>query len=57
LRVREPADPSKVASPYVKMPPSRATSQYPPPLGVGAIPATGAFRASDPAEPWKAASP
>jgi hypothetical protein len=39
----EPVDPKKVASPKLKMPPSDATSQYPSPDGVAAIPTIGAL--------------
>src|SRR5438270_840181 len=45
------ADPSNVPSPKVKIPPSRATSQYPWPDGVVAMPTIGWLRrvpASDP---------
>ena len=38
-----PAEPSKPASPKVKMPPSAATSQYPLPSGVAAMPTIGAL--------------
>jgi len=40
-------DPSKAASPSAKMPPSAATTQYPSPSGVAAVPTTGATR------PWR----
>ena len=50
----EPANP---ASPKAKMPPSDATSQYPPPVGVAAIPTIGLFSCIDPVEPRKGASP
>ncbi len=33
------------------MPPSEATSQYPPPSGVAAIPTIGLFNGMAPAEP------
>ena len=39
------------------MPPSEATSQYPPPSGVAAMPTIGLFSAILPADPRKAASP
>ena len=39
------------------MPPSEATSQYPPPSWVAAMPTTGALSAREPAEPEKRASP
>ena len=44
-------EPKKRASPYVKMPPSEATSQYPLELGVSAMPTTGAFSGVPPALP------
>ncbi len=39
------------------MPPSEATSQYPPPSGVGVIPTMGLLRVIPPVEPWNEASP
>jgi hypothetical protein len=39
------------------MPPSEATSQYPLPLGVVAMPTIGRLRRRLPVEPWNAASP
>ena len=39
------------------MPPSDATSQYPPPSEVAAMPTMGALRGLPPMEPRKAASP
>jgi hypothetical protein len=39
------------------MPPSEATSQYPPPVGIVAIPTTGASKGLPPMEPSKAALP
>ncbi len=41
----------------MKIPPSEATSQYPPPSGVAAIPTMGWLRCWPPSDPWKAASP
>ena len=52
-----PIDPWKAASPKLKMPPSEATSQYPSPLGVAAMPTIGLLSGLPPIEPWKAASP
>ncbi len=49
--------PKKCASPYEKIPPSEATSQYPPPSGVDAIPTTGLFSTMLPVLPKKVASP
>src|ERR1700722_2948252 len=46
-----PAEPWKVASPYVKMPPSLATSQYPPPSFVVAMPTMGLFSGRPPSDP------
>ena len=39
------------------MPPSEATSQYPPPSGVTAMPTMGLFRRMLPVLPWNCASP
>ena len=39
------------------MPPSEATSQYPSPSGVAAMPTIGLFSGWPPIDPWKAASP
>ena len=39
------------------MPPSEATSQYPPPSGVAAMPTIGLLSAMPPADPKNAASP
>ena len=44
LSLIEPAEPKKVASPKLKMPPSDAAIQYPAPLGVAAMPMMGLFR-------------
>src|SRR5205823_5099306 len=52
-----PVAPAKTASPKPKIPPSEATSQYPCPLGVGAMPTMGWFRWMPPVEPWNTASP
>ena len=46
-----------MASPKLKMPPSEATSQYPPPSGVAAMPTIGAFSGLPPCDPKKPASP
>ena len=51
------ADPSKAAVPKLKMPPSAATSQYPPPPGPGAMPSMGSLSRMEPVEPSKDASP
>ncbi len=45
------------ASPKAKTPPSAATSRYPPPVRVGAIPTTGWFSRMSPVDPWNGASP
>ena len=50
-------EPTNAASPNAKMPPSLATSQYPPPSDVAAMPTIGALRWSPPVEPSKAALP
>ncbi len=39
------------------MPPSDATSQYPPWLAVGVMPTTGRWSLRFPVEPWKVAEP
>ena len=39
------------------MPPSDATSQYPPPSGVGAMPTIGLLSGMPPVEPQNGASP
>ncbi len=57
LRRMSPVEPRKDASPKLKMPPSDATSQYPAPDGVAAMPTMGWLRRSAPVEPRKAASP
>ena len=46
-----PVDPKKPASPKVKIPPSLATSQYPLPSDVAAIPTMGLLSLIDPVEP------
>ena len=56
LRRMLPVLPRNGAS-KLKMPPSAATSQYPPVAGSAAMPTTGRFRRVCPVEPWKAASP
>src|SRR2546426_945853 len=45
------------ASPYANTPPSAAASQEPLPVAVAAIPTTGAWRESVPADPMNGASP
>ena len=57
LRVSDPVEPWKAASPKANTPPSDPTSQYPPSSGVAAMPTTGALRWMFPAEPKKAALP
>src|SRR5664280_847183 len=57
LRVTPPVDPWNTASPREKIPPSDATSQYPPPSGVAAIPTIGWLSLKAPVDPWNAASP
>ena len=52
-----PIDPKNCAAPKAKMPPSDATSQYPPPWGMAAIPTIGAARAVAPMDPKNCASP
>src|SRR5581483_2303471 len=51
------AEPRNGASPKAKMPPSDATSQYPFPDGVAAIPTIGLLRLIAPVEPKNLASP
>jgi hypothetical protein len=46
-----------VASPKAKMPPSEATSQYPLPVGVAAMPTSGRARSVPPVDPRNGASP
>src|SRR5450756_1500994 len=48
-----PIDPKKLASPYVKMPPSVASVQYPPPSGVLDMPTIGAFRPTSVSKPTR----
>ena len=43
LRLMPPADPKNPADPKLKMPPSDATSQYPPSLPLCAMPTMGLF--------------
>ena len=52
-----PVDPENAAFPKAKIPPSEATSQYPPPSGVAAIPTMGLLSEMAPVEPKKPASP
>ncbi len=52
-----PREPKKPASPKSKMPPSEATSQYPPPSGLAAMPTIGALSGVPPMEPKKPAFP
>ena len=47
---------AKAALPREKTPPSDATSQYPPPSDMAAMPTMGALSALPPID-WKAASP
>ena len=49
-----PVDPWKGAL-KLKIPPSEATSQYPPVVGSAAIPTMGLFRCMAPVDPWKGA--
>src|SRR5437867_11320390 len=49
--VEPPLEPRKGASPKAKIPPSAATSQYPAPLGVAAIPTTARARPAARAPP------
>ena len=44
-------EPWKAASPKLKIPPSEATSQYPSPSAVAAMPTIGLFRGWPPMEP------
>jgi hypothetical protein len=52
-----PVEPRKRASPKEKIPPSEATSQYPLPDGVAAMPTMGRLRRMAPVEPKNLASP
>ena len=52
-----PIEPENRASPKAKMPPSAATSQYPPPVAVAAMPTTGWDRSRAEASPAAGASP
>ena len=52
-----PIEPKNVASPNANTPPSDATSQYPLPSGVAAMPTTGRLRRMPPVEPKNVASP
>ena len=52
-----PVDPKKAASPKAKIPPSDATSQYPLPDAVEAMPTIGLFSLMAPVDPKKPASP
>ena len=52
-----PVDPKNAASPKANTPPSRATSQYPLPVGVAAMPTIGWLSRMPPVEPKKAALP
>ena len=51
----DPVEPKNPASPKAKMPPSEATSQYPPLSGVAAMATIGLFSLIDPVEPKNAA--
>src|SRR2546422_10786450 len=55
LSVIDPVEPKKPAFPKAKMPPSEATSQYPPLSGVAAMPTIGLLSLIDPVEPKNAA--
>ncbi len=57
LRRSAPVDPKKRASPKLKIPPSPATSQYPLPDGVAAMPTIGAFSGRPCIDPKKCAFP
>src|SRR5579871_3948172 len=57
LSFRPPVDPRNVASPKAKMPPSDATSQYPPPSADAAMLTMGRLSFSAPAEPKNADAP
>ena len=57
LRPLPGMEPWKPASPKAKMPPSEATSQYPPRSAVGVMPTTGRWRCIEPVEPWNWADP
>src|SRR3954453_2173492 len=52
-----PVDPWNRASPKLKMPPSDATIQYPPQVGVGDIPTIGLLSGVPPIEPRNGALP
>src|SRR2546422_7846591 len=49
----DPVEPWNAASPKEKTPPSEATSQYPLPVGVAAIPTIGLLSGVPPMEPKK----
>ena len=51
LSLMEPVEPKNGASPKAKMPPSLATSQYPFPLGLDAIPVMGLLSFNEPVDP------
>src|SRR5688572_18061440 len=63
LSLMAPVEPKNLASPKEKMPPSRATSQYPLPVGVAAMPTIGwasalpAIEPKLPASPWAYTEP
>ncbi len=51
FRVSLPVDPWNRAEPKAKIPPSEATSQYPPPVGAAAMPTIGRLSGLPPMEP------
>ena len=57
LRCVAPVEPKKPAFPKEKMPPSEATSQYPPPSGVEATVTMGLFSLNLPVDPKNWALP
>src|SRR3954453_8867908 len=57
VRRMAPADPRKRASPKAKIPPSEETSQYPLPVGVGAISTIGVLRSKEAVDPNDVAAP
>ena len=52
-----PVEPAKRASPKAKTPPSRATSQYPPPVAVEVMHTTGWLRWAPNIDPKSGAPP
>ena len=57
LSTRDPVEPKKPASPKEKIPPSAASSKYPRPSGVGAMPTTLWLRGVLAMFPYETASP